>query len=88
MREAGISRVAADPARCAGADCPGGASRFAYFRWHGAPHMYYSKYSQAQLVTFAAVAMGSKAAEIWCIFDNTARHAAWGDALQFMAALR
>jgi len=86
MLEAGISRVAADPARCAGAGRPGGASRFAYFRWHGAPQMYYSMYSQAQLAAFAAAVRGSKAAEIWCIFDNTARHAAWGDALQFMAA--
>jgi hypothetical protein len=24
----------------------------------------------------------------WCIFDNTARHAAWDDALQFLHALR
>jgi len=50
--------------------------------------MYYSKYSQAQLAAFAATIKGSKAAEIWCVFDNTARHAAWDDALQFMAALQ
>jgi uncharacterized protein YecE (DUF72 family) len=88
MRESAVSRVAADPVRCAGADAPGGAARFAYFRWHGTPRMYYSKYSEPQLAAFAAMARNSKAAEIWCVFDNTARHAAWDDALQFMAVLR
>jgi uncharacterized protein YecE (DUF72 family) len=88
MREAAVSRVAADPVRCAGADAPGGARGFAYFRWHGAPHLYYSKYSQPQLAAFAAAVRNSKATEIWCVFDNTARHAAWDDALQFMAVLR
>jgi uncharacterized protein YecE (DUF72 family) len=88
LRDAGVSRVAADPARCAGAELPGGARRFAYFRWHGAPRLYYSKYSQAQLAIFAAMVKKAKAAETWCVFDNTARHAAWDDALEFMAALR
>jgi uncharacterized protein YecE (DUF72 family) len=85
LREAGVSRVAADPVRAAGADLPGGAQRFAYFRWHGAPRLYYSKYSQEQLAVFAATVRKSEAAEIWCVFDNTARHAAWDDALQFAA---
>jgi uncharacterized protein YecE (DUF72 family) len=88
LREAQVSRVAADPARYAGAEVPGGARRFAYFRWHGAPRLYYSKYSQAQISAFAATVKSSNAAEIWCIFDNTARHAAWDDALQFVATLR
>jgi uncharacterized protein YecE (DUF72 family) len=87
LRDSGVSRVAADPARCAGAEVQGGASRFAYFRWHGAPRMYYSKYSLAQLATFAARVKSTEAGEIWCVFDNTARHAAWDDALQFIAAL-
>ncbi len=30
----------------------------------------------------------TRATETWCVFDNTARHAAWDDALQFMATLR
>ncbi|HEX7565316.1 MAG TPA: DUF72 domain-containing protein, partial [Bradyrhizobium sp.] len=88
LRELGVSRVAADPARFPGAESPGGARRFAYFRWHGAPRLYYSKYSQERLAAFAAAATKSKAVETWCVFDNTARHAAWDDALQFMAALR
>jgi uncharacterized protein YecE (DUF72 family) len=88
LRDAGVSRVAADPARCPGGEVPGGVRRFAYFRWHGSPRLYYSKYSEAQLATFAAAATKAKATETWCVFDNTARHAAWDDALQFMAALR
>jgi uncharacterized protein YecE (DUF72 family) len=88
LQDAGISRVAADPARCLGAEVPGGARRLAYFRWHGSPHVYYSKYSAAQLTTFAAAVNTNKAAETWCVFDNTAHYAAWDDALQFAAALQ
>jgi uncharacterized protein YecE (DUF72 family) len=79
-----VSRVGADPARSAGADVPGGAHRFAYFRWHGAPRMYYSKYSDAQLAALAVKVTLSKAKEVWCIFDNTAYYAAWDDALRFI----
>jgi uncharacterized protein YecE (DUF72 family) len=88
LREAGVSRVAADPVRSPGAEIPGGLRRFAYFRWHGSPRLYYSKYSEAQLAAFAAEVSRVKAADTWCVFDNTARHAAWDDALQFVAALR
>jgi uncharacterized protein YecE (DUF72 family) len=88
LRHAEVTRVAADPARCPGAEVPGGARRFAYFRWHGSPRLYYSKYSQAQLATFVAMVRKAKATDTWCVFDNTARYAAWDDALQFMAALR
>lgn len=87
LREAGVSRVGADPARCPGAEAPGGLRRFAYFRWHGSPRLYYSKYSEAQLAIFAAAVTRTKATDTWCVFDNTARYAAWDDALQFMAAL-
>jgi uncharacterized protein YecE (DUF72 family) len=83
-----VSRVAADPARCAGADVPGGTTKFAYFRWHGAPRMYYSKYSNEQLAALAAKVKLSRAKEVWCIFDNTARYAAWDDAIRFMSLIR
>jgi uncharacterized protein YecE (DUF72 family) len=82
-----VSRVAADPARSAGADAPGGAHRFAYFRWHGAPTMYYSKYSDAQLGALAVRVKSSDAKEVWCMFDNTARYAAWDDALRFISMI-
>jgi uncharacterized protein YecE (DUF72 family) len=88
LREAGVSRVAADPARSQGAGSPAGMRRFAYFRWHGSPRMYYSKYSHAQLAAFAAAVTRTRATETWCVFDNTARHAAWDDAQQFREALQ
>jgi uncharacterized protein YecE (DUF72 family) len=83
----GVSRVAADPVRCAGADAPGGRHRLAYFRWHGSPQMYYSKYSDAELATLAVKVKSSDAKDAWCIFDNTARGAAWDDARRFIALI-
>jgi uncharacterized protein YecE (DUF72 family) len=88
LKDAKVARVAADPARFPGAESPGGACGFAYFRWHGSPQLYYSKYSEAQIKSFAAAAMNCKARDTWCVFDNTARYAAWDDALQFAAALQ
>jgi uncharacterized protein YecE (DUF72 family) len=88
LRELGVSRVAADPARYPAARTPGGARRFAYFRWHGTPHLYYSKYSDSQIADFADLVLDSNATEAWCMFDNTARYAAWDDALQFVALLQ
>jgi uncharacterized protein YecE (DUF72 family) len=87
LQDARVSRVGADPARGPGAGVAAGARRFAYFRWHGSPRMYYSKYSAAQLADFAATIRKAKALETWCVFDNTAQYAAWDDALQFKAAL-
>ena len=88
LRRMEVTRVAADPARWAGSDVPGGAQRFAYFRWHGAPRMYYSQYSETQLAAFAAKVTTADARDAWCIFDNTARYAAWDDALRFIALIR
>lgn len=88
LRELGVSRVAADPALVPTAHIPGGAKRFAYFRWHGTPHLYYSKYSEAKIAHFADAVLDCEANDAWCMFDNTARHAAWDDALQLKALLQ
>jgi uncharacterized protein YecE (DUF72 family) len=88
LLELGVARVAADPARHPAAHSPGGARRFAYFRWHGTPHLYYSKYADARIAEFADRVLGCEANDAWCVFDNTARHAAWDDALQLMSLLR
>jgi uncharacterized protein YecE (DUF72 family) len=87
LSDLNVVRVAADPARCEGAGEPGGIQRTAYFRWHGAPRIYYSEYTDVQLQAFAAQVRRSRAREVWCIFDNTARHAAWNDALRFRRVL-
>lgn len=87
LQRLGVSRVAADPSRFADADRPGGWRDFAYFRWHGSPRMYYSQYSDQQLAAFAMQVKSSAARDAWCIFDNTAQHAAWHDAGRFIALL-
>lgn len=75
----GVCRVAADPVRFHTAELPGGARDFAYFRWHGSPQTYHSSYSTAQLNGLAA-AVRAEHSDSWCVFDNTARHAAWDNA--------
>lgn len=73
MRRHAISRVAADPAILPAAAVPGGDPRWPYWRWHGAPRMYYSDYGEAALASLAAsVARNSTGGRTWVIFDNTA----------------
>lgn len=78
----GIARVAADPARVAGADIPGGARDFSYWRLHGSPVIYRSPYGDERLDALAPpVRDAASTGPAWCIFDNTAAMAAVGDAL-------
>jgi uncharacterized protein YecE (DUF72 family) len=78
-----IARVAADPAPAPGAEVPGGWSGLVYYRLHGSPRMYWSRYETQQLAALAdAVRRVPQATEVWCVFDNTASGAAldnaWG----------
>jgi uncharacterized protein YecE (DUF72 family) len=84
-----ISRVAADPARVPEAADPAACEDIAYFRLHGSPRIYYSKYSDEFIGAIAgriraALEAGSDA---WCIFDNTAVGAATEDAITLKAML-
>ena len=64
-----------------------GAGALAYFRWHGAPRLYWSNYSAEQLRLWRAqIAQLPRGTDIWCIFDNTASGAALGNALDFAKA--
>jgi uncharacterized protein YecE (DUF72 family) len=46
---------------------------FAYFRLHGSPRTYWSRYDEAYIATLATVLRGvPHAEEVWCVFDNTA----------------
>ena len=83
LKQHAVARVAADPARINGAADPGGASGFAYFRWHGSPRIYYSDYDDAALTSLAARLADLRKCNTpaWCIFDNTASSAALGNAL-------
>jgi uncharacterized protein YecE (DUF72 family) len=85
-----ISRVAADPSPWSGADEPGGDKELVYFRWHGQPRTYYSDYTAEQLaVLYRQVAEASKnAAQVWCVFDNTAAGFASQNALATLHTLK
>jgi len=87
LAEMGIGRVAADPSPAPGADRPGGGGRIAYFRLHGAPRTYWSRYERAALEAWSAAAMAeiAKDQETWVIFDNTAAGFAPENALELQA---
>jgi uncharacterized protein YecE (DUF72 family) len=73
----GISRVAADPPPVPEATAPGGSPRVAYFRLHGSPRTYWSRYDENDITALAATVRGLPTAEeVWCVFDNTASGAA------------
>jgi uncharacterized protein YecE (DUF72 family) len=88
LLRAGVSRAAVDPAIIDAATVPGGDRRFAYYRWHGSPRMYYSSYRAAQLTSLAATLCAAEPRAAWCIFDNTARYAAWRNAATLESSLR
>jgi uncharacterized protein YecE (DUF72 family) len=72
-----VARVAADPAPAAGADRPGGWSGLVYFRLHGSPRKYWSRYDDAFIEKLAEKLRAVAASvDVWCIFDNTASGAA------------
>lgn len=78
-----VARVAADPARAAGAGEPGGWGGLVYYRLHGSPKVYYSDYDETALAGMRRRLQAHRAAGMpaWCIFDNTAAFAALGNAL-------
>jgi uncharacterized protein YecE (DUF72 family) len=81
-----IARVAADPPRAAGLDTPGGWGGVVYYRWHGSPRVYFSRYSEADIARLAQ-AIASLTVETWCIFDNTGSGSAAMNALDLAARL-
>ena len=89
LDEYAVARVAADPARVPEAAVPGGWRDLAYFRLHGSPRVYWSRYDDAWLDALAAQVIDATrvAREVWCIFDNTASGAALPNALQLLERL-
>ena len=72
-----IARAAADPSPAPGGELPGGCDGIAYFRLHGSPRKYWSRYDAPYVMSLAEeLKRRSKAAEVWCTFDNTASGAA------------
>lgn len=77
-----VARVAADPAVVPQAAEPGGWGGLVYYRMHGSPRVYYSDYPPEYLDALAGkLAAAAAAAEVWCVFDNTAEGAAAANAL-------
>lgn len=89
LAEYAIARAAADPARVPDAAVPGGWHGLAYFRLHGSPRIYWSRYGAAWISALAtqATAAARTAREVWCIFDNTASSSALPNALELLERL-
>lgn len=79
-----IARCAADPAPVPDAATPDATAGPQYWRWHGAPRIYYSSYDDSALQTLADAVRNAAhpQAERWVIFDNTAAGLAVPNALQ------
>jgi uncharacterized protein YecE (DUF72 family) len=56
---------------------PAGWARVAYFRLHGSPRTYWSRYDETAIAALAAtIGRLATAEQVWCVFDNTASGAA------------
>ena len=84
-----VTRVAADPARFAGAGHPGPDPLWPYWRWHGSPRIYYSDYPDTALAALADEVrrVGTGSIAPWVIFDNTAHGFATTNAARFQTLL-
>jgi uncharacterized protein YecE (DUF72 family) len=76
-----VARVAADPACVPGAAEPGGWPGLVYYRLHGSPRTYWSRYPSGFIARVARELPDGG----WCIFDNTAAGAAMENALELRA---
>jgi len=83
-----VARVATDPAPVPRADVPGGWAGIVYYRLHGSPDKYWSKYD-AECIAKLADALKKVPASIdaWCVFDNTASGAAFENACELSLLL-
>ena len=88
MRRHQIARVVADPPSGPAAESPAGWPGVTYFRLHGSPRRYWSRYEPVRLRTWADTIHHQRAeADVWCIFDNTAAGAAVENAFEFQAMM-
>ena len=85
LQEFRVARAASDPACVPKAAEPGGFQGLAYFRLHGSPRPYYSRYPE-EFVKQIANRL-EKLLRVWCIFDNTAAGWAFENALQLTKEL-
>ena len=84
-----VARVAADPAPFPEAAVPGGWPGLVYYRLHGSPRTYWSRYDALRLGAWAdALRRVPARSEAWCVFDNTASGAAIANAIELDRLLR
>jgi len=67
-----VARVMADPPPVKSAVAPAGWPGLAYFRLHGSPRMYWSRYDDDYIAALATTIRSLPAEQVWCVFDNTA----------------
>ncbi len=82
-----VGRVIADPPRVDRGRRAGGWRGIIYRRLHGSPRIYYSAYEEQFIAAIAKEILQEADGENWCIFDNTARGEALGDAARLMRRL-
>ena len=84
LKELRIARVAADPAKVPALATPGGDRSITYFRLHGSPRIYWSAYTDEMLAEWVQQVQEAEriSRDVWVIFDNTARNAAFPNALE------
>jgi uncharacterized protein YecE (DUF72 family) len=92
-----VARVATDPSRIPAAHNPGGwtgqgrtgGHPVVYYRLHGSPRTYWSRYPIERLQAWSCELLVHAAnSDAWCIFDNTATGAAAENALEMTALLQ
>jgi len=83
-----VARVAADPPPVREADAPGGWAGLVYFRLHGSPRKYWSRYGEERIVDLArSLRSVPPGVDAWCIFDNTASGSAIENAWELQSTL-
>jgi uncharacterized protein YecE (DUF72 family) len=84
-----VARVAADPPIVGESAAPGGWDGLAYFRLHGSPRMYWSRYAADDLSRLAnTLTSMARSIEVWCVFDNTASGSALENAWELQELIR
>jgi uncharacterized protein YecE (DUF72 family) len=84
-----VARVAADPAPFPEAALPGGWPGLVYYRLHGSPRPYWSRYDALRLGAWAdALRRVPDDVPAWCVFDNTASGAAVQNAVEIDRLVR
>ena len=84
LRNYDVAGVAADPAVVPRAALPFGSRRVAYYRLHGSPRVYWSRYDHEFIARLGERLQRSTGVSTWCIFDNTASGSALPNALELM----